>query len=75
MMTIKGVGEKAALAIEAERKANGKYTDIDDLEDRIPKRILNARVVKALKAAGACEMNKKKYFANVLKYNTSIISR
>lgn len=75
MTAIKGVGKKAAFAIEAERKANGKYTDIDDLEDRIPKRILNARVVKALKAAGACEMNKKKYFANVLKYNTSIISR
>lgn len=75
LTTIKGVGEKAALAIEAERKENGKYTGIDDLCDRIPKRILNARVVNALKAAGACEFNKKKYFSNVLKYDTSIISR
>lgn len=75
LTTIKGVGLKAAEAIEAERKANGDYTDIDDLCDRIPKRVLNARVVNALKAAGACEFNKKKYFANVLKYDTSIISR
>ncbi len=75
LMTIKGVGEKAALAIEAERKANGKYTDIDNLVDRIPKRVLNARVVKALKEAGACMFNKKEYYSKVMKYNTSIISR
>ena len=75
MMTIKGVGEKAALTIEEERKKNGRYTDIDNLEDRLPKRVLNARVINALKEAGACDFNKKRYFERVLKYNTSIISR
>ena len=75
MMTIKGVGEKVALAIEEERRKNGKYTDIDNLEDRLPKRVLNARVINALKEAGACDFNKKRYFERVLKYNTSIISR
>ena len=75
MTTIKGVGEKAALAIEEERKKNGNFKDIDDLVDRMPKRVVNSRVVKALKEAGACCFNKKQYYSNVVKYNTSIISR
>lgn len=75
LMSIKGVGEKAAMAIEAERIAHGDYKDIDDLEDRNEKRIVNARVLKALHESGACQMNKKKYFANVVRYNTGIISR
>ena len=75
LKTIKGVGEKAAFAIEEERKKNGDYKDIDDMEDRLPKRVLNARVIKALKDAGACEFNTKKYFSNVLKYNMSIAAR
>lgn len=75
MTTIKGVGEKAALAIEEERKRNGKYTDIDNLVDRLPKRVVNARVVKALKEAGACCFNNREYYSKVMKYNTSIISR
>lgn len=75
LLTIKGVGEKAALAIEKERKENGKYIDIDNLEDRVPKRVLNARVINALKKAGACQFNRDKYFSYVLKYNTSIMSR
>lgn len=75
MTTIKGVGEKAAIAIEEERKVNGSYTDIDNLCDRLPKRVVNARVIRSLKEAGACVFNKNKYYSNVLKYNTSIASR
>lgn len=75
LVNIKGVGEKAAFAIEAERKANGKFKDIDDLTDRLPKQIVNARVLTALKAAGACQMDKNKYFSNVVKICSSIISR
>lgn len=75
LSTIKGVGEKVALAIEEERRKNGKYKDIDDLVDRVPKRLLNSRVITKLKEAGACTFNKKKYYESVMKYNTSIISR
>ena len=75
LSNIKGVGLKAAEAIEKERIENGPYTDIDDLVDRIPKRILNSKVVNVLKEAGACVFNKKTYFSNVMKYNLSIVPR
>ena len=71
--SIKGVGLKAAFAIEQERKKNGLYKDIDDLVDRIPKATLNARVVSVLKEAGACIFDKSRYYSNVMKYNTSLV--
>lgn len=67
---IKNVGEKAAAAIIDEMKKNGPYKDIDDLEDRIPKRILNSKVLESLRKAGAVCFNKKRYFEFVMKYNT-----
>ena len=72
---IKGVGDIAAAAIEAEKEANGPYKDIDDFTDRLPKKIANARVVSALKAAGALKFNKKAYVDNVLKYNCKLMAR
>lgn len=75
LRSIKGVGEKAAAAIEAERKKNGKYTSVENLKSRIEKRILNARVLRVLEESGALEFDKKKYFKRVEKYNTNILAR
>ena len=75
LTSIKGVGEKVALAIEQERIANGKYTSTWDMEERIPKRLLNSRVIKLLREAGALEFNQKEYFSKVQKYNIYLMSK
>lgn len=73
--SIKGVGDKVAKSIEEERKKNGNYKDIDDLCDRIPKRIITSRVKEALKENGACIFDKKRYFDHVMRYNIELASR
>ena len=75
LSSIKNVGVKAAEAIEAEMRANGPYKDRDDFDDRLPKRVVNARVRQALVDAGAMCFNKKEYFDRVEKYNLGIMSR
>lgn len=75
LSSIKNVGIKAAESIEEERKLNGPYKDRDDFDDRLPKRVVNARVRKALEDAGALCFDKKRYFDFVEKYNLSIASR
>ena len=75
LLSIKGVGEKAAKVIEEERRKNGKYKSVEDLKERIEKRILNARVLRVLEESGALEFNQKKYFKHVEKYNTNILAR
>ena len=75
LSSIKNVGIKAAESIEEERKLNGPYKDRDDFDDRLPKRIINVRVRKALEDAGALYFDKKRYFDFVEKYNLSIASR
>jgi DNA polymerase-3 subunit alpha len=71
-INIKKVGEKAAKAIEDERRLNGRYTSIENFIDRIPKRQVNAGVVAALKECGALEFDKKVYFGRVKKYNSTL---
>lgn len=73
--SIKGVGDKVAKSIEEERKKNGNYKDIDDLCDRLPKRIITSRVKEALKENGACIFDKKRYFDHVMRYNIELASR
>lgn len=73
--TIKNVGEKAAKMIIEEKNQNGPYKDIDDFDDRLPKRVVNARVRESLKAAGALTFNKKRYLDGVMKYNIGLASR
>lgn len=73
--SIKGVGDKVAKSIEEERKKNGNYKDIDDLCDRLPKRIITSRVREALKENGACIFDKKRYFDHVMRYNIELASR
>lgn len=73
--SIKGVGDKVAKTVEEERKKNGNYKDIDDLCDRLPKRIITSRVKEALKENGACIFDKKRYFDHVMRYNIELASR
>lgn len=71
--SIKNVGIKAAEAIEEEVKENGPFKDIDDFDDRMPKRTVNARVRQALKDAGALSFNRKNYFKHVEEYNMRLV--
>ncbi len=75
LSSIKGVGSKAAFAIEQERIKNGPYKDFDDLVDRIEKRNLNIRVQKLLISSGAVEFNKAKYINRVERYNASLLAK
>ena len=72
---IKNVGAKAAEAIELERVEHGDYKNYKDVMERVPKRILNARVIKALEESGALEFNNKKYMKRVEQYNSSLFGR
>ena len=75
LSSIKGVGEKAAAYIEAERKANGVFTSYDDFYDRCKSRVVTSRVVQILKEQGALEFNKKSYINRVTKYNSALYAR
>lgn len=75
LSSIKGIGEKVADAIEAERKANGNYTSPWDMQERLPKRILNSRVLETLRSAGALNFNKKDYMDQVYKYNLRMMAK
>lgn len=72
---IKGVGEKAAQAIEEERKEYGAFKDFDDFYDRCKGRAVTSRVIDILKEQGALEFNKKRYVSRVVKYNSSLMAR
>ena len=63
--TIKGIGEKATLEIEAQ----GPFLDRPDFEDRVPKRICNKRVKDALENAGAFEFNAKAWKKRIISEN------
>lgn len=75
LCSLKGIGEKVAIAIEKERIENGPYKDIDDMEDRLPKRIFTSKVRTILKEKGCCVFDKKRYMKNVAKYNITLASR
>jgi DNA polymerase-3 subunit alpha len=72
---IKGVGEKAALEIVAERLENGIFTSYDNFYDRCKSRVVNERVIRLLKEYGASEFNKKTYIGRVTKYNSTLIGK
>ena len=74
LSNIKNVGVKAAAAIESEREKNGPYTSHENFMERVPKRQVNAGVVKALEEAGALLFDEKTYFDRVKKYNSQIYS-
>ena len=72
---IKGVGEKASLEIEAERKAHGIFTSYDNFYDRCKSRVVTTRVIGILKEQGALEFDKKTYIKRVVKYSSSLYAR
>lgn len=72
LSSIKGIGDTVAKAIEEERILNGPYKDIDDLCGRLPKRIISSKNLDALKEAGACVFDKKRYFDAAYKYNMNL---
>ena len=71
---IKGVGEKAAVEIVAERINNGIFTSFDDFYDRCKSRVVNERVIRIIREFGASEFNKKTYISRVTKYNSALLS-
>ena len=71
---IKGIGEKAAEAIEEERK-KGVFKDYDDFYDRCKGRAVTSRVIDILKEQGALEFKKQKYLSRVVKYNSTLMAR
>lgn len=73
--TLKGVGQKAAEYIEAERKANGRFKDYDDFYDRCKSRTVTSRVIDVLKDNGALEFNKQTYLKRVTKYGSALYMR
>lgn len=72
---IKGVGDKAAETIEAERRKNGVFRNYDDFYDRCKGRTVTSRVIDILKEQGALEFDKKRYLSRVVKYNSSLLGR
>lgn len=73
--SIKGVGEKAAIEIEAERRQNGIFTSFDNFYDRCKSRVVNERVIRVLREQGALEFDKKVYISRVKKLNSALYSR
>lgn len=69
---IKNVGEKAAIAIEQERRKNGPFTSYDDFYDRCKSRAVTSRVIEALVQDGATEFDKKTYISRTTKYNSTL---
>ncbi len=53
---LKGVGEGAMEQLCLERTANGPFTSLDDLADRISSRLLNRRQLESLAAGGAFDL-------------------
>lgn len=73
--SIKGVGQKAADAIVAERRAHGVFKSFDDFYDRCKAGPVNSRVIDLLIENGATEFDKKRYLRRVTKWNSSLYSR
>lgn len=72
---LKGVGEKAAMEIVAERIENGIFTSFDNFYDRCKSRVVNERVIRIIKAMGAAEFNKRTFLSRVTKYNGALLVR
>ena len=71
----KGVGVKAAEAIEEERRKHGAFKDFDDFYDRCKKGAVNKGVIDTLLENGALEFRKKKYLRRVVSYNSALLAK
>ena len=77
LTSIKGVGEKAALFIENERKSKGVFISYDNFYDRciVKGSPVNKGVVAKLLNEGALEFNKKTYIKRVTMFNSTLYSQ
>lgn len=75
LSSIKGVGEKAAKAIEEERKKNGPFLSKEDFVERCKGRSVHSGVISTLEEQGALEFNKKIYLRRVVKYNSTLLAQ
>jgi DNA polymerase-3 subunit alpha len=75
LSVIKGVGEKAALYIEEERKRNGIFKSKSEFVERCKSRQVHTGVLKALDEEGAIEFDKQRYLSRVVKYNAAMFNR
>ncbi len=73
LMSIKGIGEKVALAIEMNRKLEGPYQDDIDFHNRLPKRVAGKGVTAALDREDALEFDKDKFNGRTVAYNRSLM--
>lgn len=71
---LKGIGEKAADIIVAERK-NGIFTSFDNFCERCKGRAVTKKVIEILKEQSALEFSKEKYIRSVITYNASLYGR
>lgn len=72
LSNIKGVGPKAADAIEQERIKNGKFKSKESFIERVPKQQVNAGTIRALEEAGALVFDRNVYFERVQKWNSHL---
>lgn len=77
LTSIKGVGEKAALFIENERKSKGVFISYDNFYDRcvVKGSPVNKGVIAKLLNEGALEFNKKTYIKRVTMFNSTLYSQ
>lgn len=72
---LKTIGVKTGLAIQAERKANGKFEDEDDFIARVPKRNVNKARIKVLEENGALEFDQAKFMRRVVAFNSALVGQ
>lgn len=75
LVIVPNVGEKAARAIETERKENGLFVSKSDFISRCQGQKVNKKVINALEECGALEFNQKRYEKRVIKYNSAWLAR
>lgn len=73
LSSIKGIGDKAAEAIQNERMKYGVFTSYDNFYDRCKSRAVTSRVVSLLLEQGALEFDKQKYIKRCIKYNSTLM--
>ena len=75
LIDLKGVGEKAADEIAAERKRGGIFTSRDNFLDRCKSRVVNKRVLEILEEQGAMCFKKDTYLNRCMKLNSTLMAQ
>lgn len=70
LASLKGVGEKQAVAVISK----GPYKNAIEMKERLTKRECNSRVWEILDRSGAMQFNKRKHYADAVKWNGYLYS-